>query len=951
MKKVLILLFVCLIFNSAFAQKSITETKQHKYFQLNERITNDDFHQDRIIFKLKEKFRSLGLENMVAHNNFNQLTENWQVREVSKVFPFHEKPTQKLNEWGNELVDLSLIYEIKFDAVLDIETAVNQIYALGIVEYAEPRYIQHTFYTPNDPQQSSQYHLNVIDAFDAWDIAQGDTNTVIGIVDSGFDFGHPDLNGQMKYNYDDPIDGEDNDNDGYVDNYRGWDFDNNDNNPTFDGNDHGVHVSGCAAPSTDNGIGVAGIGFKCKLLPVKTIDYDGIAYAADQGCSVINCSWGGPGGGSFGEDVVNYALFNKDAVVVAAAGNDNVEDLFYPASYDNVFSVAATGPSDARSSYTNYGFYVDISAPGDGVYATLGNSTYGGNTGTSMASPIVAGALALLRSHMPELNAQQAMAQIKATTDDHYNVANNNAYAGKLGSGRLNAKTALEGITSSAIVMSDRKVDDKNDSNFVIGDTLRISGDFINLLAPTTSAATLNLTASSPNVEIINNLSFLGTLETMQTTSNHQLPFEVLILPSASLNEYVVFTVELTAGTYSTSFSFTEVINVDYINIRVNDVLTSITSKSLVGFNDFSTQVEGLGFRYVPGDFENLLFDGGLMVGVPNNVMDHVRQGGGNGVDTDFVSAENVEEVEPSVVSDIDLRGKFTDSQAGASRIGLDVEHKAYAWSKPGHTKYVIVEYDITNTSGEELNDVYAGIFCDWDILDFATNKADTDESRNLGYCWSTQDKGFYAGVQVVSETPFLHYGINNDGSNGSVDIYTSYNSAQKYTTLSTNRPEAGENGGGTDVSQVVSTGPFDINDGETITVAFAMLGGDNFEDLAASADSAAVQYLREPEIVEPEDTTGTSISDLNILIKNVQIAPNPTNSISYISFSLKNNQNVKIEVVDLDGKLILENNYPNLLKGTHQFPLNAQNLKSGSYLVKISADDEVMVKKWVVMD
>jgi serine protease len=117
-----------------------------------------------------------------------------------------------------------LIYVVKYNSGRSIEEAVNEIYATGEVEYAQPKYIQKVAFTPNDPSLAQQYYINRIQAIAGWDVQQGDTNVVIGIVDSGIDWDHPDLAANIKINYADPINGADDDGDGYVDNYRGWDF-------------------------------------------------------------------------------------------------------------------------------------------------------------------------------------------------------------------------------------------------------------------------------------------------------------------------------------------------------------------------------------------------------------------------------------------------------------------------------------------------------------------------------------------------------------------------------------------------------------------------------------------------------------------------------------------------------------------------------------------------------
>ena len=255
-----------------------------------------------------------------------------------------------------------------------------------------------------------QYQISQINAFSAWDIEKGDTNVVIGIVDDGCQWNHPDLAANVKINYADPINGIDDDHDGYIDNYRGWDLGNNDNDPNNDGPGalaHGTHVAGDADAVTDNAIAIASPGFNCKFLPVKvtdfsgviTVGYEGIVYAADHGCSVINCSWGATEGANYQQDIINYASINKNALVIAAAGNDNADETFYPASYNHVISVANVDGSDVKASTSDYNYNVAVSAPGENIYSTTYDSVYTLLSGTSMSCAVAAGAAAIIKSH------------------------------------------------------------------------------------------------------------------------------------------------------------------------------------------------------------------------------------------------------------------------------------------------------------------------------------------------------------------------------------------------------------------------------------------------------------------------------------------------------------------------------------------------------------------------
>ena len=224
---------------------------------------------------------------------------------MQRKYPQLRQPSVAVNRYGRKPIDMSLVYEVRFNPSFTLSEAIQSLLSTGILAYAEPLYLHELDYTPNDPDITSQYHINKIQAPAAWDIQKGDTNISVGIVDSGTDWDHPDLEDNIKYNYADPIDGIDNDADGYIDNFRGWDVSENDNNPMVVNQDHGSHVSGCAAATTDNGVGVASPAFRCRFVGVKSsldgsttsIDngYDGIVYAATvANCDIVNCSWDEP---------------------------------------------------------------------------------------------------------------------------------------------------------------------------------------------------------------------------------------------------------------------------------------------------------------------------------------------------------------------------------------------------------------------------------------------------------------------------------------------------------------------------------------------------------------------------------------------------------------------------------------------------------------------------------
>ncbi|MBI2420132.1 MAG: S8 family serine peptidase [Ignavibacteriales bacterium] len=364
--------------------------------------------------------------------------------------------------FGNQKksADLNRIFSLSFNSAIDPLIISRKFAANNLVEWIEPRYVYEVSTVPNDPSYSSQWGLVKVKAAEAWDVTQGDTSVIIGIVDTGIDWDHPDLNANIWVNKTEIAgNGIDDDNNGYIDDNIGWDFGGltglADNNPMEDKPDHGTHVAGIASAVTNNGTGVAGMGYKCKLMAVKTsqdnyrnnsgspyivFGFEGIVYAVDNGCKVVNCSWGGYSYSHYGQSVADYAALHN-VLIVAAAGNDNSSETHYPSGYTGILSVASSGSSDMKSSFSNYGISVDVTAPGESIFNTWMNNTYANLSGTSMAAPLTAGLAGLVAAKFPAYSAKQIGERIRVTCTNIESI--NPSYAKVLGRGRINAYDAV----------------------------------------------------------------------------------------------------------------------------------------------------------------------------------------------------------------------------------------------------------------------------------------------------------------------------------------------------------------------------------------------------------------------------------------------------------------------------------------------------------------------------
>ena len=324
---------------------------------------------------------------------------------------------------------LDRIYLAEFSLKEDLTKVLERLNRDSRVEYAEPNYEVKADIIPNDLDFDKLWGLNNteqtggaldadIDAVDAWDTQTGSHDVVIAVIDTGVDYNHEDLASNIWTNSGEiPGNGKDDDSNGFVDDVHGYDFVNSDGDP-MDDHYHGTHCAGTIGAVGDNMIGVAGVNWNVSIMPVKFLNASGsgtttaaiasIDYATQMGVDVMSNSWGGGGFSTSLESAISAAN-DAGILFVAAAGNTSSNnDLYphYPSSYDvpNVVSVAATDHNDNRASFSCYGAEsVDLGAPGASIYSTKPNNTYGSLSGTSMATPHVAGAAGLIKAQYPSL--------------------------------------------------------------------------------------------------------------------------------------------------------------------------------------------------------------------------------------------------------------------------------------------------------------------------------------------------------------------------------------------------------------------------------------------------------------------------------------------------------------------------------------------------------------------
>lgn len=828
------------------------------------------------------------------------------------------------------------------------------------VELVEVSPVRYPIYTPNDPLINQQYYLDLLNAYQAWDIQRSSSEVVIAIVDSGVDLDHPDLAENIHYNLADPINGIDDDGDGYVDNYVGWDFVGDDytqieedNNPDVAGSNlgHGTAVAGCAAAVSDNGLGIASLSFNARIMPLKHSaendtrsngsgfvlrSIEGVVYAAEHGADIINASYGGPVFSQIEQEIFGIIAESYGVLVVAAAGNSNSEEPLYPADYDYVLSVAATDGSDRRSNFSNFGYQVDVSAPGSAILTTTVNGNYSTVSGTSFSAPIVAGLAALVKSYYPDFTGPQVGELIRVTSDPSFKDNLSPEFKEKMGRGRVDALAAL--TQTSPSVRFDKVVVEAQSggSSPRAGEEAYISGLFTNFLWPT-SGLSVTLESLNPMVRVIQPSFTIGTLNELETVSNQQSPFVVEVDEDILSDQEVVLRLRYQAADYTDTQYIKVLVNPSFFNLHTDSVATTITANGRIGRAGPSGS-QGVGFAY---SGINLLYEMGLMVAIsPNELLNSVR--GVSGLDNDFNSTVPIRRVFSGPVADTEVFGQFDD--AGTSLPGdLDilVDYRAYAWTDPQLANVIFLEYELTNQAVTELEGLYAGLYADWDIsLGGATDTASWNDTYSLGYIYTLDETGWAAGIQVLSGTP-NYYAINNDPEidDSSFGVYDGFTDEEKWLSLSQGiaKKTAGTSQGA-DVSHTVASGPYAIAAEDSQKVFFALHAAANVEELVRSAASAQAWFR-----ANFEDPTGLP----QLLDNQYRLYPNPGKGVWTLRLddALSAN-NVSLSLTDLQGR-----NYPLSFRpnSDNTLTISSDRLMPGIYLLHLISDGKQAYCKLMV--
>jgi hypothetical protein len=635
-----------------------------------------------------------------------------------EVEPFFWK-----NESQKSLGELEKMFIV---SVADLEKALKIAQEWNWIQYAEPLFDHQLWHIPNDSlpgftrKQLRDLHWGHTNSkiFEAWEHSKGDTSIVMGIVDTGILTSHPSLINQMAYNLAEKFGqkGIDDDKNGIVDDTLGYDFADWDNDPT-QYQEHGTQVAGIAAATVDDNFGSFGVGYHCRVMPLKVQTsrnpatlrniYRAVTYASQNGCKIINLSLGRIGFPARHEqEIIDVLVEQYDVLIVASSGNSGKRDNVYPASYRNVLSVVHTDWLDRREQQfnsTTYSPFIDLSAPGVNLFGTSSNLSVnkghrGNLSGSSFAAPFTSAAAGLIWAKYPKLKAAQVAQLIRATTDNTYHIRENQDFKELLGTGRLNALKALtqrDSVFSLRMVSIDIKT--KNGSYVSANDTLIINPVFVNYLNTLSSPFELKCKVVSDFMTVLDTLISLNLPAAELDTLKPSRGIRVVVSPSCPAGHEALLKFEYNYKNRQ-DYQFHQIFvdRAGFGNILIN------RWAALVRENGFlSKNRANLGYQNV-----EMFQTAGLVLATDNKVA---------------AAFGETDDFKPLIFADLnelyDSVYSF-NSAYFAKELGIKVTQNLVGYRWEPYQDFLILEYELKNLSLNTYDTLYCGIAAQWSYSD-----------------------------------------------------------------------------------------------------------------------------------------------------------------------------------------------------------------------------------------
>ncbi|MDW3195193.1 MAG: S8 family serine peptidase [Cytophagales bacterium] len=813
---------------------------QQKYV-LPKGVAQSQIQPGVLVFKLKQE--SSGYQR----NAYSLTNLPFKAESIAPV-PYRKAFAKN----GEDVSVLRGIYKVYVHKDSDVITLCNLLMSDDEIAYAEPIFKEELLIVPSDPEAETdggaQSYLSVIQAYEAWDLSQGSEDIIIGVIDTGADLDHEDLAGNLYVNEVELINGIDDDNNGFIDDRTGYDFADDDPDPQSDGSGHGSQVGGLAAADTDNGVGIAGLGFKSKLAPLKAFlttttesagNYDAIIYAADNDYDVINLSWGSINTFSqFNQDIIDYAVLENDVVVIAAAGNSSTEVNFYPAAYEHVLAVGATKLDDTKSDFATYGNFIDISAPGSAIYTTT-NDTYGNYWGSSFAAPMVAGVAGLIRSEYPNLNAEEVMERLRVTADDIDGV--NADFIGKLGKGRLNAFRALNDANLKSIRVSNFTVSGENDQVFYFGDSISIDIELENFLEDIDQGV-LSLSDATLALEYLTSEINFGSIAHADTTSIESI--SAVIASDAEPGSVIDIRVNLEDGDYTDFQQFSLTLAPDHLDLEGGQATLTLGGNGELGRVASGTAGTGLvlGTNTLASEIGLILTTG------VDSVIDNAPLIFGTSKNSDFQVEQHIKPYRNSA-ADKYVFNTFIEQDT----LGVKIEQSTMSWEELDSA--LVLSYRIVNNSGSAIDSLAVGMFINWELNNPLANQATWDQA-NTAYAFDN-DSSIWAGYRILTDGVVRHAALDlSDENENMADLDSVFSDSLKYTFLVRENLESAGSDGGNDIADMLGALLTDLEPNQASTITFLLgFGRDQqeMEDRLDAAEGLFGEFEENPPVISEE--------------------------------------------------------------------------------------------------
>jgi len=861
-------------------------------------------------------------ENPLSTNNkaiISSKLSDFNILSVERAFHLKEiNRNHRVYRW----------FKVEVDNLEDIQPIKTRLNSDPSIEIVEENIIRHTCSKvglderTNDPLLSHQWYLERIAAFAAWDEVREAEEVVVAVIDNGVDRYHPDLVNKLWRNQAE-INGQsgvDDDGNGYIDDKYGWDAyqwdgDPQPNNTFTDG--HGTHCAGLIGAESNNGIGIAGVAPNVKIMAVRAGAFrdivsapQGIVYAAENGADVISMSFSAIAQSQFEQDAIDFAA-SHGCILVAAAGNDSDPDPHYPAAYTNVIAVASSDEADYLSNFSNYGYWVDVSAPGSNILSTIIDS-YGYMSGTSMAAPIVSGIVASLKGIYPDISKNEAVSRLQFGSEELLGLQNIPLNAGRVNYWRssVSSHPFIE-VVSADLHDPDSVVPQPGEQELDITFKLYTESECDVAINVLMEEDRLYVNHS----EVMNNLS-AGEFSIQnifaQTTPN----------TVSGLNPIIIQMVAQTVGdSWSDEKSVLVSYNSPWRTHNNGGAIATITNFGAIGYWDnIYNREETQGVR-LASERIGCLFHGSILVSDGIRVSDAADRiysiGAG---DRDFVgNFEDHVETEESQTFIANLW-----DMDNPNPVGITIQQTTTSMI---NEEFVLFEFELQRRNSSTNIDAVFSMFFDWDIGNLVQNYVGFDQTLELSYMYGSTG---YAGVTFLG-------GDSGSELTGAVAIPTSniFNSDNDKRNFMNQGFENAATSEYDDYAHMINVSVPDVTINESKTVRFAMVLGKTEESFFQNVADARDTYFRNP---------ATQPNTLPYSIELVKHYPNPFNSNINLEFLLPENNDLDISIYNVLGRSIytfeqIKGNNGRISLNWDGKDQNGRDVSSGVYFLNYNSD------------